>query len=268
MLDEERPLSVVGWGSKISLENLAAFPHVACISMCWVLAGVNPGPPPPWYSHERLMNLAILPPSPELNPAGGVPIWALPLEDTLSFFPWRVFAKPPGPSPLLASTPALFSLARGDGHGRVVSGGQRGLRDSQRCHGHWEAIAGSASFPWALSAPKLPTERALRAAPGPGGRPRPGPTGRLSSPAECLPRPREWREKGLFSALWGEEQHGGKTFGCGVFAPSCPHSGEEGLLPPPHSARPPTQPAPPALPPAPGLFTGTSGHLGWHQPVF
>lgn len=70
MLDEERPLSVVGWGSKIS-ENLAAFPHVGCISMCWVLAGVNPGPPPPWYSHERLMNLAILPPSPELNPAGG-----------------------------------------------------------------------------------------------------------------------------------------------------------------------------------------------------
>ena len=48
------------------------------------------------------MNLAILPPSPELNPAGGVPIWALPLEDTLSFFPWRVFPSlqaPPRSSP-------------------------------------------------------------------------------------------------------------------------------------------------------------------------
>lgn len=158
------------------------------------------------------------------------------MEDTLSFFPWRVFAKSPGPSPLLTSTPVLFSLALGDGHGRVVSGGQRGLKDSEKCHGHWEGTAGSACFPWAL---KLPTERALCAAPAPGGRPGPGPTWRLSSPAECLPRPPEWREKWLFSALWrAKSQHAGQTFGCGVFAPSCPHSGEEGLLPPPHSVRP------------------------------
>lgn len=190
------------------------------------------------------MNLAILPPSPELNPAGGVPIWALPLEDTLSFFPWRVFAKPPGPSPLLASTPALFSLALGDGHGRVVSGGQRGLRDSQRCHGHWEAIAGSASFPWALSAPKLPTERALCAAPAPGGRPARGQHGGSPRRLSASHGPQSGERRGCSRPCAGEEQHGGKTFGCGVFAPSCPHSGEEGLLPPPHSVRtPPARPA-------------------------
>ena len=34
LLDEEGPLSVVGWGSRISLENLGAFLHLGCVSMC------------------------------------------------------------------------------------------------------------------------------------------------------------------------------------------------------------------------------------------
>lgn len=124
----------------------------------------------------------------------------------------------------------LFSLALGDGHGRVISGGQRGLKDSEKCHGHWESIAGSTFFPW-LCLPRSSPQGGLCVAPAPGGRPGPGPTWRLLSPAECLSRPPEWREKWLFSALWrAKSQDGGKTFGCGVFVPSC--------LLPPHSVRP------------------------------
>ena len=77
--------------------------------------------------------------------------------------------------------------------------------------------------------PKLPTARAL-CGPRPGARPGPGPTWRLSSRAECLPRPHR-RQKWLLLALWrAKSQDGGKAFGCGVCVPSC--------LPPPHSVRP------------------------------
>ena len=138
-----------------------------------------------------------------------------------------MFAKPPGPSPLLTATPVLFSLALGDGHGRVISGGQRGLKGSEKCHGLWEGIAGSAFFPW-LCLPQAP-HRAGFVWPPPWSEAGRGQHGG-SSRAECLPRPQR-REKWLLSALWrAKSQDGGKTFGCGVFVPSC--------LPPPHSVRP------------------------------
>ena len=83
-------------------------------------------------------------------------------------------------------------------------------------------------LPLALSAPSSP-QSGLCVAPALE-RGRAGPTWRLSSRAECLPRPQR-REKWLLSALWrAKSQDGGKTFGCGVFVPSC--------LPPPHSVRP------------------------------
>lgn len=56
-----------------------------------------------------------------------MPIGVLPFQGTLHFFPWRACAKSPSPSPL-SSTPKSFSLALGDGHGHVVSGGQRGRK--------------------------------------------------------------------------------------------------------------------------------------------
>lgn len=170
------------------------------------------------------------------------------MEDTLSFFPWRVFAKPQAPPRSLRPPPRVIFFGPGDGHGRVVSGGQRGLRDSERCHGRLGSYR-----PLRLPSPGPCLPRSspqsglcVRLPALEGGRGR-GQQGGSPAPAECLPRPRSGERRGCSRPCGAKEQHGGKTFGCGVFAPSCPHSGRKACFTPPPPPVPPPSPAPPAL---------------------
>ena len=177
------------------------------------------------------------------------------MEDTLSFFPRKVFAKPPGPSPLLTATPVLFSLALGDGHGRVISGGQRGLKGSEKCHGLWEGIAGSAFFPW-LCLPQAP-HRAGFVWPPPWSEAGRGQHGGSRRGLSASHGPRGERS-GCSRPCGGRRA---KMVG-GLLVVGC-------LCHPVFLLLTLSVPTPPsALPAAPGLFAGTSGHSGWRHPVF
>lgn len=147
------------------------------------------------------MNLAILPPSPELNPAGGY---------LSGGCPWRTHflsmesvrqASRPLPAPRLHPRVIFF----GPGRWPWPCCFWRPARPERFTEVSWTlgSYRRLRLLPLGPVCPEAPHRAGFVCGPRPWREAGPGPTWRLSSPAECLPRPPEWREKGLFSALCG-----------------------------------------------------------------